>query len=95
MKRLTILSALLLQGCALIPNNVLLEQEHVSHPLAGWPVGPSSEEACLDQTSAIAEYTSTNAYLHVGVGYKTTDCGFYGPRVTGTIRFGYKIRIKE
>jgi hypothetical protein len=86
----------LLNGCAaLVPNSLLTECEHVSHPFAGPPFGPKSEEDSLNQCGVLGEWTDGAAYLHLGVGYVLTDGGFYGPEVTGTVRAGYRIPLRR
>jgi hypothetical protein len=89
--RAAMLAALLatLQGCALAPTGMYSEYEHVSHPLAGAPFGPENEEDWLDQLNVGAKWERGGAYLHAGIGYVLTDGGFFGPRLTGSIRAGY------
>ncbi len=94
-KTVTALAALALTGCAVMPTALLIEEEHVSHPLAGWPVGPASEEDALEQTNLLLEWTSPTTYVIVGVGYKHGDMGFRGPRLTGTLRAGYRIPLRR
>lgn len=85
--------ALLATGCAnLTP---VLEVEHISHPGAGWPVGPADEEAQLTQGNALVRYRKGGLYIDAGIGvklYEKSQLDFVGPRVTGTVRVGYEFR---
>jgi hypothetical protein len=83
-------------GCAAMPDAILAETEHVSHPFAGWPVSPADTEACLSQVSVLGEWNRGRAYMVQGLGYKLGDCpSFYGPKVTYTFRVGYRFPIQR
>lgn len=76
-------------GCT----SMQVEYEHVSHPFAGWPFGPASEEDTLDQVNAcLLRSTQTServrTYGASCLGYRLTDGGFYGPSLTGGFRAG-------
>lgn len=87
--------ALLLTACAAMPTAFYAETEHVSHPFAGPPFGPSNEEDALDQVNVGVEWRKGGAYLQTSLGYVTADGGFYGPPLTFTARAGYRIQIKR
>lgn len=95
MKIPLLLSALALQGCAaIIPNTAKLELEHVSHPMAGWPTGPKSQEDSLTQVNGIASWTISGIRVESGLGYSLLDKGFYGPSLTYTGRISKEWRLK-
>lgn len=82
-------------GCT----SLSLEYEHVSHPMAGEPFGPKSEEDWLDQINACGTRTveiseRLNIYGTSCLGYSLTDGGFYGPELTGTLRTGIEFTLQ-
>lgn len=86
-----------LGGCsAMRPTGATVELEHVSHPLAGWPTGPSNEEDGLSQVSGLLEWDIAGFRLQQGLGYKLEQGGFKGPeltytgRISRTFRFGVR-----
>lgn len=87
---------LALSGCA--SASILLEAEHVSHPLAGWPVEPQRHaEDELNQVNALVKWQRRGWYVVGGVGYNlygSDGAGFYGPALTGTVRIGYEIKLR-
>jgi hypothetical protein len=90
MKSLLIL-AVLLSGCAIAPNSARVELEHVSHPLAGWPVSANNTEDGLSQLNVIGHWQSGRVYVEQGLGYNLqgeNGGGFYGPGLTYTGRIG-------
>lgn len=93
MKRLAVISCLLLTGCGTVPfcdkQSVRSEYEHISHWTVGPPFGPQSEEDWIDQVSLIGRCTRGRAYAEIGVGYILTNGGFYGPDETFIGRGGY------
>jgi hypothetical protein len=97
MKKLLLVTLLAasLTGCAAMPNAYYVETEHVSHPLAGWPVGSKDEEDSLNQLNVGAEWRNEGAYLQMSLGYVLTDGGFYGPKLTATMRAGYKFQVAK
>lgn len=78
-------------GCT----SMRVEYEHVSHPFAGPPFGPSDEEDWLDQVNACLVKRAGVAYGESCLGYRLTDGGFYGPRLTGTLRAGFEFGLKR
>lgn len=79
-----LLASLLLTGCA----TYRVEYEHVSHPLAGEPFGPQSEEDTLDQINLCGQKRYGRLYGDACLGYRLFDDGFYGPNLTGSVRVG-------
>jgi hypothetical protein len=91
MKTLALLIALSMTGCAVIPDSTRLELEHVSHPLAGWPVSANNTEDGLSQVNLIGHWQSGRVYVEQGLGYNLqgeNGGGFYGPELTYTGRIG-------
>ena len=73
-----------LTGCT----SVKAEYEHISHPFAGPPFGPQSEEDWIDHVQLCAVKRAGRAYSEACAGYLLTDGGFHGPRLTGGVRMG-------
>jgi hypothetical protein len=91
MKTLALLIALSMTGCAVMPDSTRLELEHVSHPLAGWPVSANNTEDGLSQVNLIGHWQSGRVYVEQGLGYNLqgeNGGGFYGPELTYTGRIG-------
>jgi hypothetical protein len=91
MKTLALLIALSMTGCAVMPDSTRLELEHVSHPLAGWPVSANNTEDGLSQLNVIGHWQSGRVYVEQGLGYNLqgeNGGGFYGPGLTYTGRIG-------
>lgn len=89
---------LLFTGCAVMPDKVSAEIEHVSHPLAGPPFGPSNEEDGLSQATLTARWQKGRVYAESGLGYNLqgrNGGGFYGDPLTYTGRIGYEIWSKQ
>lgn len=87
-------AALALTGCVSAPHSVSTEIEHVSHPLAGWPVSASNTEDALSQANVIARWENGRVYVEHGLGYNLQGRdggGFYGPGLTYTGRVGVKL----
>lgn len=82
---------LLAGGCSVQRPQVRLELEHVSHPLAGWPFGPSTEEDALTQANVMLEWERGRVRVEQGLGYRLMDQGFYGPELTYTGRVSVRI----
>lgn len=88
----TLIAALALSACS----TYKAEWQHISHPFAGPPFGPTSEEDSLDhiQVCGVRRYAFnqwTQAYAESCVGYVLADGGFYGPNLTGGVRVGIEI----
>lgn len=93
MKSLTLFLAVFLSGCALSPTSARVELEHVSHPLAGWPVSANDTEDGLSQANVILHWQSGRVYVENGIGVNLqgeNGGGFYGPGLTYTGRIGYQ-----
>ena len=84
-----LLLSILCHGCsALRPDALLAELHHVSHPLAGYPFGPSNEEDALSQLNVLLRWHYGDWYAESGCGYKLEDAGVLGPDLTFTARVG-------
>jgi len=85
-------------GCGaiapILPDAIRSEVEHISHPLAGWPVSAKDTEDSLSTLNVVGRWTRGNFYVENGVGYKLTDGGFYGPKVTFVSRVGYEWKLR-
>ncbi len=79
-----------LQGCTYLS----AEMQHVSHPLAGPPFGPKTEEDSLNTVNACAGRERQGWYVEQCLGYKLTDGGVYGPKLTYEARFGKRIQLR-
>lgn len=84
-------------GCASV--SAVTEFEHVSHPLAGWPCESQhlTEDGVTQVNGLIRWRTATGEYFDAGLGYNLkgrNGGGFYGPALTGTVRFGKEWRIR-
>lgn len=85
-------AAVLLVGASLSAcSGMRVELEHTSHPLAGAPFGPRSEEDSLNTLNVVKRIERGRYYSEIGLGYKIGDGGFYGPDLTGTVRIGVKL----
>lgn len=83
----------LLGGCtSLKPISALVELEHVSHPLVGWPVN-HDPEAGLSQVSGLLRWDLNGVLIEQGLGYNLDPQGFYGPRLTYTGRISKEFRF--
>lgn len=88
------LLAIALPGCGVMPSSVRAEVEHVSHPLAGWPVSAGSTEDGLSQFNVIGHWQTGRIYVENGIGYNLQGRdggGFYGPGLTYTGRIGVQL----
>jgi len=84
-------------ACALAPHTLRLEAEHVSHPLAGWPVSGHNTEDAVTQASALLHWRAGPAYFDAGIGRNLRGAnggGFYGPAITGTVRAGLEVPLR-
>ena len=91
MKAIIVLTALALGGCAAMPDRFSLEAEHVSHPLAGWPVSANDTEDGLSQANLMLKWKRGRVYMEQGIGVNLqgeNGGGFYGPELTYTGRIG-------
>lgn len=91
MKAMIVLAALTLGGCSVMPDKAGITLDHISHPLAGWPVSASNTEDGLTQVNALVRWQKGRVYVESGLGYNIQGRdggGFYGPAVTYTGRIG-------
>lgn len=95
MKILIPLTLIALTGCAAMPDAVGTAHTHVSHPFAGPPFGPSSEEDALQTIDLFARWEHGSAFAELSIGYMPVNNGFYGPPITGGFRFGYAIHLHK
>lgn len=91
---LAICMGFLSTGCTYLKTEV----EHVSHPLAGKPFGPSTEEDALTQANVCAGKETRSGvralwYAENCLGYKLDRSGFFGPELTYTGRVGVKFTL--
>jgi hypothetical protein len=84
-----------LTGCSVVPDKAGVELFHASHPLAGPPFGPTSEEDSLDILQGTTRWQRGRVYGEIGLGYKLKDGGFYGPDFTFTGRVGVELWSKS
>jgi hypothetical protein len=92
---LILLTTAALAGCA--APAVLVEFEHISHPLSGWPVERQSGvgEDDVTQIGAALRYRKAGWYADLGIGANLegkNGGGFKGPALTGTVRLGYEFQ---
>lgn len=100
MKHLAVIAAAaLLSACTTLPPDSLrAEAEHVSHPLAGWPVSASNTEDALTQVNVIGRWQRDRFYVEHGLGWNIQGAnggGFYGPGLTYTGRVGIELWSKH
>lgn len=79
---------------AIVPDAIRAEVEHISHPLAGFPLNADKEDA-VSTVGVVARWTRGHFYVEQGLGYKIDRSGFNGPDMTYAGRIGYEWRIKE
>jgi hypothetical protein len=79
--------AILVTACS----GMRVELEHTSHPFAGPPFGPRSEEDSLDTLNVIKSFKTGRVSVDLGLGRKLGDGGFYGPRTTATARISVSL----
>lgn len=85
------LIALSMTACSVMPTSARMELEHVSHPLAGWPVSANNTEDGLSQANVILHWQSGRVYVENALGYNLQGAGgggFAGPGLTYTGRIG-------
>jgi hypothetical protein len=99
MKNLTgLVLCLAVPSCAVLPNTVRVETEHVSHLTAGWPFDAQhGAEDALYTLSVVGRWQTRGAYLELGEGVNLAGRngkGFYGPAEVFTARLGYEFRVR-
>lgn len=92
MVALCMLFALAMAGCA---NYATVELDHTSHPLAGPPFGPETEEDSLDRINGCIGREHAGWFAEGCLGYKYVYAGFVGPRLTFDGRIGRKFRFGD
>lgn len=106
MRTLMVVGAVLcLSGCALEPNAVRFEAEHVSH--ISQHFGPNPTEYGFDAISLVAHWQYAHAYLDVSEGINVSPefdgnrvvgpvyGSLAGPRETFQARAGYEFKLRE
>ena len=81
-------------ACSVMPTSLRAEVEHVSHPLAGWPVSADNTEDGLSQVNVVAHWQHGRLYVENALGYNLqgeNGGGFYGPGLTYTGRVGVQL----
>lgn len=78
MKALAVMMLIALTGCSLAPDRVSQGWTHVSHPLKGFPFGPSTEEDTLDVADIECEWKRGRYTVELSLGYQLADGGFAG-----------------
>lgn len=104
MNAVTLISllALSVSGCALAPNTVRTEVDHLSH--IGQHFGANQTNEGAEYAEVIARWQLRGAYIDVGQGYNLSAgmgpgysmvCpgGICGPRELTTVAVGYEWRI--
>lgn len=92
-----------LAGCALSPNTVRVQGEHMSH--IGQHFGGNQSHFGAEYAEVIARWQIHGAYVDVGQGYNLSSgigvvagdaCagGICGPRELTTVAVGYEWRLK-
>lgn len=78
-------------GCS----SISIGNTHVSHPLKGYPFGPSNEEDTLDTFDLTGVRESGKWRVEATLGYSYTNGGFYGDDFVFIGRVAYKIWEKD
>lgn len=102
MRILLVLTVLCVAGCALEPNAVRMEAEHVSHISQHFGTAPT--DYGFDAISVVAHWQVSHAYLDVSEGINVSPRfqgvvgpvygAFAGPRETFQARAGWEIPLK-
>lgn len=87
------LAAIAALGCTLTAcanlQSISIHESHTSHPFAGPPFGPPTEEEAIDTINVSARWEfKDRVFLELSPGYKIADGGLYGPKLTTTINAG-------
>lgn len=91
--RVVLFTVLCLLSCACTYTKI--EGEHISHPFAGPPFGDKSEEDSLNQVNGCAGTERMRWYTELCVGYVIGNGGFVGPRLTTTVRAGFRPWVRQ
>lgn len=97
---LLVLATLPLSGCALAPNTVRTEVEHISH--VSQHFGADRTNMGSESLNVIAQWRLGNAYIEAGEGYNLSPAdgqpcngGLCGPRELFTAAVGYSFEVKK
>lgn len=89
-----------LSGCALAPNTIRTEVEHISHMSQHF--GPDRTNMGSESINVIARWDLGHAYIEAGEGYNISpadghECigGLCGPREMFTAAVGYSFTVKK
>ena len=99
-----LIAALCISGCAIEPNTVRVEGEHLSHLTQHFGADPT--HFGLDSVSVVAHWGKpAGAFLELGEGIELDRAmrvngdreigAFFGPRELFTGRIGYTFKLKE
>lgn len=94
-------SALALVGCSTVaPTHAVGGVQHISHPLAGWPFGPVTEEDTLDQVCGgllwVRERPNGGeVIIDQRLCQKLRDGGFFGPKLSYYGSIDYRIPLRR
>jgi hypothetical protein len=91
MRLIAIVFLIVTSGCT----SITTELAHTSHPFAGPPFGPVSEEDSLNSLNLCAQRERSRWYIEQCVGYVYTDGGFFGPKLIWQGRIGRKWSLRE
>ena len=92
MRRLLVLTAVALSGCASMPpDSVDAGWSHDSHPRQGRPFSPREDEDSLDTLGLRARWNRGKCFAEMGLGYMLRDGGFYGDDFIFESRIGVKL----
>lgn len=100
MKALLALLIASVSGCALEPNSIRPEIEHVSHAFQHEPFTSHPTNYGYTQLSLVAHWEVRHAYVELGEGYNLDSadgnaCGaLYGGHEVFTARAGYIFNLK-
>jgi hypothetical protein len=99
MKRLLLLAPLLLQGCALAPNSVRLQGEHISH--ASQHIDGSGGHMGAELVGVVAHWQTRGWFLNVEESYNLSPAdghfcagGICGNREVFQSQAGYEFKLK-
>jgi hypothetical protein len=90
MKTLALISITMLSGCALTPDQVFTNYDHVSHPLLGAPFN-SKPEQYYDAIGVTARWERGHIFYEAGLAYKITPESLLGDECMFNGRVGYSI----
>lgn len=98
--RVVLVLALGLSGCALAPQALRLEADHVSHLTQHAPLTDHPTNYGYDSVNVVAHWTHSHWYLDVSEGAVLEACdadycgALAGPREVFTARAGYEFPLR-